>query len=129
VLTQLQQRRDLRLRSATIPRERVQALAGLADEVLSQARDPTGDPRHLADLARFYDQLVRSDLLEHASALPAEERAAVLGPLVKQLERHESDASRHEASLLRKHAPAEAASLRVMAAAARNGNLRLRALL
>jgi hypothetical protein len=126
LLADLKKQRDERLRAARTPRQRVETLAQLADEVMGKARRHSTDATELAQLARFYGELVREDLPQHALNLPTEERAA-LGQLAKRIDTHESTASRL-AARLKKAPPTVIDSLNKIAAAARDGSAQLRAL-
>jgi hypothetical protein len=120
------QRRDQLLAAARTPRARVEALAGLADELLNKALDLVHEPEKLDRLARGYRQLLRHDLPEQAEKLDGRERAAVLGSLPARLQlgdaRRLSDAQKVAP-------PAARASLGLMASAAHDGGRRLHLIL
>jgi hypothetical protein len=115
---------DLRLARAESPRERVQALADLADELhgetRTQARAAASD--NLQTLAVLYGRVVRQGILTQAAALPADERDDVLPSIADRLGRTEK-----EAEQLAQQAPAGVADpLKQIARAAREGQASLR---
>jgi hypothetical protein len=114
-----------RLEAARTPRERVQRLTELADEVLGDARSDPGDADRLDIMARFYGQLVREHLLTHARALTRAERAALLPAVADRLRWAESEATRLAVDPLNR---VVAASFRDIAAAAGDGSRSLLAL-
>ncbi len=118
--------RNLALAQADTARPRVEALAGIADDLSGaasgmaravEARDT------LRDVAGLYEQVVKGEV-RRAAALPADQRQAVLGPLTQRLQEtaHQTDALADEIYAPEKH------PLRVMAAAARAGKDKLDAL-
>jgi hypothetical protein len=118
--------RDSVLREAHTPRERVMALAKLADDLVARAGRHRGDVERLAVLARFYGSLVRTDLPQHVRGVPGPDRRELVERVSARLRRAESEVSR-----LRAEQPARSAvahSLGEIAAAARDGDVRLRAL-
>lgn len=116
-----------RLRYATTPRERLEALTDLAEDLLTEVRVYRNDPAQVALLASHFERLVQSDLFESARDLAMSERAQVLSPIVVRLGRAESTASRVAAQWDGRHAES-ARSLRQMAASAREAERRLRLL-
>jgi hypothetical protein len=82
-------KRDLRLAQARNPKERVEALAALAADLHAEslAVADAASADDLNGLARMYDKVVRNGLVPQARDLRPEERARVLEPIVKQLER------------------------------------------
>jgi hypothetical protein len=120
-------KRNVRLASAATPRQRVEALAEIANDLQgeTQSLSQVASDRDLAALAQLYGKVVREGIVPRAQTLPAAERAAVLGPIVDQLERAWKDAD-----ALADQAPASAVRpLREIAAAARHGDVQLRGLL
>jgi hypothetical protein len=75
-----QKERDRLLAQARSPRERVEKLAALADSLQKEARllVRPADGEQLRVVARFYREVVRENLLDHARQLTADERPAVL---------------------------------------------------
>jgi hypothetical protein len=122
--------RDRRLAEARTPRERVEVLAGLAEqlhkEALAHAAASAVDAEKLALVARFYSEVVRDDLLAHARKVPIVERAALLGAVAVGLSGAESELQR---ALAAPTPPAVSHSLQQMALAARDGRDRLRVLM
>jgi hypothetical protein len=114
------------LREAGGPRERVRLLAGMVRELHAEVRAHPEDADRLALAARVYAEVVGQDLLTHARAVPAAERAEALAEVADSLSRGESELERMAAG-----APSERqrGPLREMAAAARDGDRRLRALI
>jgi hypothetical protein len=114
------------LREAGSPRERVRLLARMVNDLHAEVRAHPEDPDRLALAARVYAEVVGEDLPAHARAVPAGERAEALTEIADSLSRAESDME---------HLAADAASerqrtpLRAMAASAREGDRRLRALM
>jgi hypothetical protein len=88
--------RDELLARAQSPRQRVEALAGYANDLRDRARTlaERKDHAQLEHLARFYKALVCTDLLAHAGTLSKEEQHQVLRPIVLQLEETESEMQR-----------------------------------
>lgn len=114
------------LREAGAPREQVQLLARMVRELHDEVREHADDPDRLALAARVYAEVVGQDLLDHARALPAAERAEALTEVAASLRLAESDMERLAAA-----APSEGqrVPLRELAASARDGDRRLRALM
>jgi hypothetical protein len=88
----------MRLVETAPPDEKAETVFGVADEVrdkvrtLAEAKD--GKPKELADLAKFYRQLVREDLDRQLKDLPSGgKRDAVLKKYEKQLQMTESEFS------------------------------------
>jgi hypothetical protein len=109
------------------PNERVQRLADFAEELHRQAKETSADPGRVAELAQFYTEVIQDHLLPNAAAVPAAERAAVLGTIAERLRRTESDASRLKV-LLGPTDVASAAGFGQIAAAAEHGIAQLTAL-
>jgi hypothetical protein len=117
---------DLQLARATTPRERVEVLADLADRLQEEGRTLAQAAAHheLDRLASLYGKVIRGAIVPRSRGVPAGERQRVLGPIVDRLAR-----ARQEVEDLAKQAPGSAGPLEVMAAAAREGEMRLRGLM
>jgi hypothetical protein len=123
---------DLKLAEAETPRQQVEALAELADALQSETRllSKSAPAAELNKLAALYKQVLHDPKgLVHkardlARDLPMEDRQKVLEPIATQLTKTKRDAEQ-----LAKTAPKSADALRVIAAAARDGDAELRALL
>jgi hypothetical protein len=119
--------RDRRLARAQSPRQKVEALAEFADDLLREARQadalPTAD--RLETLAKVYGDTV-NDLQQraedYARAGPPDERRAILPRLASELGRTESEFSRLAAEAPEASAP----HLLAIAAAAQKGDQTLR---
>jgi hypothetical protein len=129
-LAERRAQRDQRLAAVQTPRERVELLVALAEdlyrEALTHAAAATVDAETLGVLARFYGEVVRDNLLAHARAIPGPERAELLKPIVVRLSDAESAILRALATSVQ---TAAVRPLREMASAAREGCGRLQALL
>jgi hypothetical protein len=79
--------RDLRLANAATQRERVEALADLADDLQGETRELALDAEEadLKTLSELYGQVVREGIVARAQALPAAERREVLAPIADRL--------------------------------------------
>ena len=123
--------RDLRLAGARTPFQRVEALAGLVDDLHTEARALAHavSAEELAAFAEWYQEVLGKGLVKQAEVLartlPPEERTRVLEPIASQLLRAGNDIEQ----LAGEVAPASAEALRMMVAAARNGDSRLRELI
>jgi hypothetical protein len=117
---------DLRLARARTPRERVEALADLADRLHAESRGlaQAAAAQELYRLAGLYTKVVRGAMVPRSRAVPPGERQQVLAPIVARLARARQDAQR-----LAEQTPRAAGPLRSMAAAAREGEVRLRGLM
>jgi hypothetical protein len=106
--------RDLRLAQATTQRERVEALADLADDLHGETQFLTleANPTDLDTLARLYAQVVREGIVPRARDLPAAQRRSVLVRIAERLLETASAADRRS-----KEAPAYAAVLNTIAIA------------
>ena len=126
-LAERQARRDQRLAAARTPRERVEVLADIADELRQEALtlSPAERSQKLRVISRFYGEVVRVDLPAYADRLPAQERATVIGPVADRLARAESDL--YQEAERQRAGPDD--PLRELAVAARDGHDRLRGLL
>jgi hypothetical protein len=116
-------RRDARLARAESPRERLEILADLAEdlhtEAYSLAEAATGDD--LADLAKLYEQVLRDGIVRQAGLLSAAERSTVLKPIAARL----AGAAKTLDRLAQRMPPEYVQPLVQMAAAARDVNSRL----
>jgi hypothetical protein len=117
---------DLRLARAGNAEERVRALADLANGLRgeSQLLARAAGAHELDRLARLYGKVIREGVVTRSVAVPASERQRVLAPIVADLARAERDVEQ-----LAGKAPASAEALRLIAAAAREGEARLRELM
>jgi hypothetical protein len=119
--------RDLQLARANSPRERIEILADLADDLRSATRilAQASAGEKLTALAQLYKQVILDGIIQQAEALPAAERRQVLDPIAKRLSRADREVKR-----LVERVPAEYTPvLDMIAAAAHEGNRRLHALL
>jgi hypothetical protein len=117
---------DLRLARASSAKQRVTALADLADKLQGETQELakyTTSPR-LKRLARLYGKVVRQGLVLRSRKLPAGERRQVLTPIAERLGQVKQEAER-----LARQRPGSAASLRVIARVAREGEAALRGLI
>jgi hypothetical protein len=112
---ELGRRLDERLARAGTPKRGVEAMDELAEVLQREAQElARGDERErLAELSRFYAQVVREQLLPFARQLPAGDRTDVLNPVVRRLAAAESELER-----LAAERAAHAEPLRAIAAAA-----------
>jgi hypothetical protein len=118
-------RRNLKLAKGGTPRERVEAMAGVAGELhaRSNALARTAGAEDMELLAQLYGRVVREGIVGRAAVLPDAERRAVLEPIALQLGRAESEAERLAAEEGVPQAAREA--LRRIALAAREGDREL----
>jgi hypothetical protein len=107
--------RDQRLASAGSPRERVEVIANLSEEVRHEAL-LLNDRDQLNHLIRFYSRLVRDDLPSLVHKVPREERLVLINQLTERLIRAESETDRLSVEPGR-----PTAELRTLAALAREG--------
>jgi hypothetical protein len=123
----LQRREQLaaRLAGKVLPREQVQVLADVADELHGEAQANVDNPEHLAVVAKFYEEVVREKLLALAQDVPVLERPAILTEIANRLGRTESAAERRAAEI-RLASEAASDSLRSIASTARQGAVSLR---
>jgi hypothetical protein len=110
--------RNLTLARAESPRDRVEALAGLADDLHGETRllATTAEARDLDDLASLYDQVVRQGVAARARDLPPEQARQVLSAIAARL--GQTGAACDE--LARQLSDDSARPLRTMAATARD---------
>jgi hypothetical protein len=117
---------DLKLAQAQTPRERVEALAELANVLQRETAllSKSARPTELNKLASLYKQVIQDGVLPRARELPMEERKEVLPTVTAQLGH-----ARREAEQLAKSTPRSAEAMQTIAFAARDGDLQLRGLL
>jgi hypothetical protein len=117
---------DLKLAQAQSPRERLEALAELASLLQRETTDLSkwAGAAELGKLAGLYQQVIQDGMLPQARELPMEERQALLPGVTAQLAQAE-----RETQQAARTTPRSAEALRTIAAAARDGELRLRELL
>jgi hypothetical protein len=115
--------RDRRLAAAQSPKQRVQAIAGLSEEVRREALGK-GDKEQTAHLVKFYDHLVREDLPACARDLAEPQRSETIYQVIDQLREAEK-----EIDQLASDSGIRSESMVALAAAARDGQVRLRAML
>jgi hypothetical protein len=123
-LTKLMER-DLRLATARTPRDRLEILADMADDLQGQTRVAarSAEAEDLGRLAALYERVLREGLLAGARKLPPNQRN-LLDAIAVRLTRFGVEAERLAAELTA--APSEA--LRQIAAASRETDEQLRAL-
>jgi hypothetical protein len=87
-------RYNIILAKATTPRERVEAMASVAEELNQRSRQlaKKAPPDDLKLLAGLYGRVVHEGILARAEALPRQDRRPVLEPIASQLEKVESQA-------------------------------------
>jgi hypothetical protein len=119
--------RDLRLANAATQRERVEALADLADDLQGETRELALDAEvaDLETLSQLYGQVVRDGILARAEALPAAERREVLRPIADRLLK----AGKAADTLAQEVTSDVARPLKAIAQAAGDGHGKLQALL
>jgi hypothetical protein len=109
---------NLHLAATARPRERVETLAALANDLQSEMRSlaRAGNPDDLKTLATLYEQVLSDGILKQANRLPRDQRQAVLKPIAGRL-----SLASNEADQLAGEVDADRAeSLRNMAKAARD---------
>jgi hypothetical protein len=128
-IVQIHKERD-GIRVLVEPGERVERLTALALKLRGQARTLTrdGDAEDLGRLARVYRELIGGDLMDHARAVPAAQRAIELAGARRELSDAESEFRRAANDAFRSGA-STADSLQELADAARDGQRNLQALL
>jgi hypothetical protein len=119
-------KRDLRLAVAETPRERLEALLDLADDLRGQTRTGllVAAAEDLENLAQLYDQVIREGVVAGARKLPRGQRRELLDPIADRLTRTGLDADREAGRVPESSAEA----LRLIAAAARDAGDQLRTL-
>lgn len=116
----------LTLAASDKPRQQVEGLADVADDLHGAAQKLGHEPasRDLRDLADWYAKVVDVQV-ERAGAVPTDERAAILEPLVQRLARTVTEADR----LARETRGASGSSaLAALASSARDARAKLEAL-
>ena len=121
-----QERLGRQLATARTPRERVVGMAGMAEQILKDAREQPTQADRVAELA-FHFELLGRDLHGDALRVSPAERAVCLRGVAARLRRLESDASKLAVEWAVEHA-ASARSLKRIAAAARETDRKLSAL-
>jgi hypothetical protein len=119
--------RDLRLASATTPRERIEILADLAEDLRqgTQQIAPAATQEELKAIACLYEQVVRDGIVKQAQALPATDRERVLDPIALRLDQTASQVDR----LAREVSAQRAEQLQAIITSAHEGKRALCALL
>jgi hypothetical protein len=110
------------------PKERVQRLAKLAEEIHGESRSLVNNSERLEQWAQFYARIIGEYLIEQARQVPPADRQTVLEEVAVRLAKMESDASRFAAQVKRT-TPRSAASFHRIALASRQGEQDLRALM
>jgi hypothetical protein len=120
--------RNERLAGLTSPRERVEVLADLTQDLQDEGQilAEADDISELKLLVRFHQDVIDQWLVKHAGALPLGQRKDVLEPVTSRLLRS-VQALRDKANGLA--SPEAKEQLDIMARAANDGDLRLLALL
>jgi hypothetical protein len=123
--------RDVALARAVTPVARLEVLGGLAEDLRAEARDlaRAAEPDELNEIARWYEKVVLGGLVKQAEkigpfAVPVHERAQELGRHADRLERAGGDVDQ----LARDVPPGAKPALDRMSKAAREGQVKLRAL-
>lgn len=118
---------DVRLARTSDPRERVNILANLAGVLEGESKNlaASGATQELLAMARLYDKVLKEGVVPRARDLPMAERRATLDPIAKRLAQARGSAEKMAAGTQ----PALAASLRQIAAAAKEGDGQLRQLM
>lgn len=123
--------RDLALAKANTPTERLQILSALADDLSIQARSlaRVASKYELGDLARWYDQVVKSAIVPQAETTPAfvmvpAERAA-REALLKSLAEKLNENAAETDKLLNEVPPEAKPALQRMTESAREGQKKL----
>jgi hypothetical protein len=117
---------DLKLAEAETTGERVKALAELADalQMETQLLSKSAPPAELNKLAVFFKKVIEDGVVARARDLPMGERVDVLKEVAAQLAKTTS-----ETETLAQAAPQSAPALRMIAAAAREGDATLQKLM
>jgi hypothetical protein len=119
---------DLTLAEAATPRQRLETLAALADELQSETQAVAREPdaaKDLKALARLYEKVVRDGIVARANSVPAADRQAVLAPIADHLGR----TRRQARELADRSRPDAAQPLLQIAAAAEAGDRQLHQLM
>jgi hypothetical protein len=114
---------NLHLAATAKPRERVQTLAALAEDLHGEMRSlaRAGTAEDLKTLAALYQRVLADGILKQAKRLPPEQQKEVLKPIADQL----SQAANEADQLAVEAAADRAESLKSMALAARTANQQL----
>jgi hypothetical protein len=117
---------DLKLAGAQTPRQRVEALAELANVLQRETvlLITSAGPAELNKLAGLYKQVIQDGVLPRARELPMDERRDVLSSVTAQLGK-----AKREAEQLAQSTPRSAEAMQRIAAAARQGDQQLRELM
>ena len=107
--------RDRRLAGAQSPRQKVDVITGLSEEIRREALNK-GDKDQRTHLVRFYSHLVQEDLPTYARGLSEQERSATIYEILAQLNRAEV-----EIDQLARDPSTGSEDLLALAAAAREG--------
>jgi hypothetical protein len=118
---------DVRLARTSDPRERVNILADLAGVLEGESKNlaVAGGTKELLAMARLYDRVLKEGVVARARDLPMADRRVTLDPIAQRLAQARGAAEKMAAGA----EPALAASLRQIAAAAKEGDGRLRQLM
>jgi hypothetical protein len=117
---------DLKLAQAQSPRQRVEALSELATLLHRETTDlsKSAGTLELTKLAGLYKQVIHEGMLPQARELPMEERMEILPGVTAQLGK-----AGREAEQSARSTPRSAEALRLIAAAAHDGDVQLRELM
>ena len=117
---------DLKLAQAQTPRQRVEALAELATLLQRETTDlsKSAGIAELNKLAGLYRQVIHDGMLPQARELPMPERMEILPGVTSQLAQAE-----RETQQAARTTPRSAEALRLIAAAAHDGDVQLRELM
>jgi hypothetical protein len=118
---------DVNLAEADTSRQRVEALAALADELKEETRAlaRVAAKDDLQGLARLYEKVIADGVVAHARNLPMSERRPILGPIADRLRQTQHDLQK----MAQGSRPASAEPLQQIAAAAQSADGRLRDLM
>lgn len=78
---------DVRLATATTPKERVEILADISQFLCDQSRAMAleSSPEELHTLAKLYDKVIRDGVLKQAKGIPANQRRGIILPIADRL--------------------------------------------
>jgi hypothetical protein len=127
-----QMRFEETLRAARTPHERLRAADEFAGKLRREALDMVRTDRldDLDAVASLYVQVVRERLPQLVRSLPADQREAVVAPVLESLRNTDSQMETEAHRLIDQNvAPSAVAPLRDIARAARDGQTRLEAVL
>lgn len=95
--------RDLKLAAAQEPKDRVQTLAEIADDIRGETSNLVNhaEADELMHLARLYDRVVRDGVIAQARTVPLADREGVLGAIADQLARtwHEAETAAQDSPM------------------------------